>query len=444
LGQGEVLIGRSRNCHIVLRDPSVSRSHALLKIFGPEIRLKDLASSNGTFVNGKRVEGETEVHAGDQLVFGETQVELLRREESFSFAGLLDELEAVPLPGEAGELGDAILETIQPRPEGMPAEPPPDPIPVPAAGPESEFDIAFSRASLSEEEPDLHTLGPVKPPGRASREADTPSPPGLGVQSMREAVERLSPAPAPKPPPAPKPSAPRETQFSELSGPSASSRPATPPGGADEELLPSLDDLDGLDERPASPSWNSLPRGASPNEAGESIPPPEAPWPAGAKAAPAPRQEAAKSLAELDRMPRPRPGPPGLEPAGLAIRWLAGFLDILLVVVVAGGVSLTVGGPWQAEGNIVFWGTALGLFLILHVFGWNLWGTSPAKGLLGLYVCPLGSGPGLPVGQALLRFLGYGLGVLTLGIGFLLIAFQDQHRGLHDLLARTYVGRRSR
>jgi len=40
---------------------------------------------------------------------------------------------------------------------------------------------------------------------------------------------------------------------------------------------------------------------------------------------------------------------------------------------------------------------------------------------------------------AVLRFLGYIVCVLTLGIGFLLVAFDDRKQGLHDKIAGTYV-----
>ncbi|MCB1033116.1 MAG: FHA domain-containing protein, partial [Acidobacteria bacterium] len=51
LSEGESLVGRSRNCQVVVRDPSVSRSHALLTFRDGVVRVKDLSSSNGTYVN---------------------------------------------------------------------------------------------------------------------------------------------------------------------------------------------------------------------------------------------------------------------------------------------------------------------------------------------------------------------------------------------------------
>ncbi len=47
-------IGR-RNADIVLDDPDVSRQHAVVERYDDKILLKDLESTNGTFLNGKRI-----------------------------------------------------------------------------------------------------------------------------------------------------------------------------------------------------------------------------------------------------------------------------------------------------------------------------------------------------------------------------------------------------
>lgn len=50
-----VTIGRA-GCDIVLDDPQLSRQHALVAISGTSARLEDLGSTNGTFVDEKRIE----------------------------------------------------------------------------------------------------------------------------------------------------------------------------------------------------------------------------------------------------------------------------------------------------------------------------------------------------------------------------------------------------
>ena len=78
LRAGEVTIGRSRGCGVVLRDPSVSRGHALLSVTGGRVTLQDLRSSNGTYVNGRRIDAETPLAEGDRVVIGETALYLRR------------------------------------------------------------------------------------------------------------------------------------------------------------------------------------------------------------------------------------------------------------------------------------------------------------------------------------------------------------------------------
>lgn len=62
--EGEVLrvsgprfvIGRDDDCDLVLDDPKVSKHHAAISLQGPRPVLEDLESSNGTFVNGRKVQ----------------------------------------------------------------------------------------------------------------------------------------------------------------------------------------------------------------------------------------------------------------------------------------------------------------------------------------------------------------------------------------------------
>jgi len=66
------LIGRSPEAHLCLpEDRFFSRNHCLLEINPPHSFLRDLGSTNGTFVNGKRVR-EVFLNNGDQIQGGET------------------------------------------------------------------------------------------------------------------------------------------------------------------------------------------------------------------------------------------------------------------------------------------------------------------------------------------------------------------------------------
>lgn len=65
----EVVIGRGSDCQILLENAGVSRNHAKLLRDGDSLRVVDLHSGNGTFVNGRQVE-QAEVAAGDTLRIG--------------------------------------------------------------------------------------------------------------------------------------------------------------------------------------------------------------------------------------------------------------------------------------------------------------------------------------------------------------------------------------
>ena len=75
---GENVIGRDPHDAIVIRAPEVSRHHARLTVTGTHITLEDLGSKNGTYVGTRRVEGPTEVRAGDEILVGTIRMRLVQ------------------------------------------------------------------------------------------------------------------------------------------------------------------------------------------------------------------------------------------------------------------------------------------------------------------------------------------------------------------------------
>jgi pSer/pThr/pTyr-binding forkhead associated (FHA) protein len=61
-------IGRGSECDLVLDEPEMSRRHAVIENAGDGVYLRDLGSSNGTFVNGVQVR-DAVLHPGDQIAF---------------------------------------------------------------------------------------------------------------------------------------------------------------------------------------------------------------------------------------------------------------------------------------------------------------------------------------------------------------------------------------
>jgi hypothetical protein len=72
---GRLTLGRSSTCELVFADDTVSRLHAELRIVDGRWILRDLGSSNGTWVNGRRVM-EAEVAAGDEVHLGHCRFRL--------------------------------------------------------------------------------------------------------------------------------------------------------------------------------------------------------------------------------------------------------------------------------------------------------------------------------------------------------------------------------
>jgi uncharacterized RDD family membrane protein YckC len=358
LSDGDTLIGRSRTCHLVLKDPSVSRNHSLLIVQAGELLVKDLGSTNGSYVNGRRLEGVLRLHSGDRLTIGESDF----------------------IIGEVGE------------------EPVEDPGLVTRRVDAEELQCSSCGAPLD--------LTVTDCPGCGKSLLDEPVP-----ETSAPTRKRAMPPGFVGPSPAPAPAAEAEPREP---GPEAPAPEAPPeePSRESGEVLPVVD------------------LGVAPEVALEPEP---AEQPSRA-AAPQP-----SPLASVESMPTPTPGP---LPAGFWVRAAAAFLDGLLIVLLSTAVSLLQGGPLTEAGRSLGAVVVVVLGVLIPVFGWSLWGTTPGKAVLRLVVCDLHGRVGISPARALLRLLGYGGGILSLGIGFVMMAFTEGKRGLHDVLAGTYVGYR--
>ncbi|MCC2639142.1 MAG: hypothetical protein K0Q68_2861, partial [Moraxellaceae bacterium] len=159
LMDGTKIIGRDPGCDIIINGPHVSRRHAELSIRGGKLWVKDLGSSNGTFVNGKRME-EVALKNGDEVKFDAMTFKAVgpaEEEDSFDEAEMTQFRPALasakpaaappaPKPVAAAPspsaLAPAPAAVVQPAPAPKPAAPAPAPrpaapAPAPAAAPKS-------------------------------------------------------------------------------------------------------------------------------------------------------------------------------------------------------------------------------------------------------------------------------------------------------------------
>src|SRR5258705_13259382 len=133
--------------------------------------------------------------------------------------------------------------------------------------------------------------------------------------------------------------------------------------------------------------------------------------------------------------------------APFALRCGAILIDyITLVAILAFSTLLSrmLGGGARSWGNS---SETAGIVIAIVVAGLNLGvlpgltGFTIGKWAAGLRILRQ-NGSEIGIGRALLRhFVGYPLSFITLGLGFLIIAFTSRGRGLHDLIAGTVVVR---
>ena len=108
-------VGRGSDNDVVLGSKAVSRNHAVLSVLDTELYVKDLDSSNGTFVNNKRIEANktVQLNADDKLGFAsfEFQVMALAAEDIESSA--IDPATKEPKAKEPEEIVGSVQEDLE-------------------------------------------------------------------------------------------------------------------------------------------------------------------------------------------------------------------------------------------------------------------------------------------------------------------------------------------
>jgi uncharacterized RDD family membrane protein YckC len=121
-----------------------------------------------------------------------------------------------------------------------------------------------------------------------------------------------------------------------------------------------------------------------------------------------------------------------LQYAGFWIRLVAFIIDRLILGAIGFVFGLFVTNP----GEVILLGIMIGAAYTIAF--WVGQGATPGKMAVGIKVV-MTNGEPVELGAACLRYFGYFLSGLIFGIGYLMIAFSAEKKGLHDNIANTVV-----
>jgi predicted component of type VI protein secretion system len=174
LAKDMMTIGRDVNNDLVINDSEVSRNHSRLTAQSGGYLIEDLASTNGTFVNGQRLIGPKLLNSGDVVGLGETIVL------------------------EYGYVADAGATVIASAP--MPMRPAADPVTAPPMMPEPAPMMSEPAPMMAEPAPMMSEPAPMmsEPPPPMMSSAPPPMMNSASTGSM--STPPMAPPPPPMPP----------------------------------------------------------------------------------------------------------------------------------------------------------------------------------------------------------------------------------------------------
>ncbi|MCG3173015.1 MAG: hypothetical protein GMKNLPBB_01191 [Myxococcota bacterium] len=216
--QEAISIGRSADNDIVLVAGNVSKKHAQIVLKMGKVLVADNKSTNGTFLNGQKLDAPKIIKPGDTVSVGDFKVQLADDE-----AAPVDDLEEIYEPS-------ASVASKQQRDNGkpVPAMPPPPALSPPVRPAPPAPNRPAARAAAMPPPPPLDDddedeldeadiaeeveLRPSTPQARPAIDRDRPAPkpapappPGISPSLNIQSPERPKPAPRPRPGPAPAP-----------------------------------------------------------------------------------------------------------------------------------------------------------------------------------------------------------------------------------------------
>jgi pSer/pThr/pTyr-binding forkhead associated (FHA) protein/tetratricopeptide (TPR) repeat protein len=121
--QKEITLGRAATNSIILEDNSVSRSHVVLQeTGGGGFTARDIGSRNGTFVNGKKIQGEVPLKHGDVIKVGIYKLRFLAESTEELYHPAEEPTPRVEEPFDFGEATEASMTAFHPETEAAPGK----------------------------------------------------------------------------------------------------------------------------------------------------------------------------------------------------------------------------------------------------------------------------------------------------------------------------------
>ncbi|MCK4386859.1 MAG: RDD family protein [Candidatus Pacebacteria bacterium] len=133
-----------------------------------------------------------------------------------------------------------------------------------------------------------------------------------------------------------------------------------------------------------------------------------------------------------------------VEYAGFWVRCMAQIFDIFILgIPIIFVVSIFFGFDWLFSKS-TNWSADISNLILWTIIITSLWtnwrGMTPGKKLMGIRIVSFPDYQKLSYTKSIIRYLiGYTISGLILGLGFIMIAFRKDKRGLHDLIAKTCV-----
>ena len=121
----------------------------------------------------------------------------------------------------------------------------------------------------------------------------------------------------------------------------------------------------------------------------------------------------------------------GVAYAGFWIRFASYIIDAIILFVVSIVLAIAVGGT---SGFLL----QLAVGVVYTIGFWIAQGATPGKMAVGIRITTVDGGD-IDFGRALLRYIGYIASAIILLIGYVMIGFTREKRGLHDYIAGTVV-----